>query len=587
MRKVLLTGLIAALIMGALSYSLMWWMQANNARKITEDLIARANAKEKLITYDSVSIGGFPLKIRVSINQPHLSGRVDQWMRSLMADTAPSDPGSIKVAGMIERMPEWHEDLKLDGTISVAINMLSDSYEISLDGNLHSKGKIGDQTFDLVTTQEGTASCHLNMAQRSGALLESAWDFRLLTHSGMEQAPLNFREFACDLPARLTTEVATQQPVMSSGPARLAIVAAPQQGKNYTISLKAVIRDSVVLPRMDSIIDAYMQALGETDEGAQGLRWSAYGKQNVDVEMHYSGPQSFSTDGVDASISLEVPRFVISNDLYNVNVTHSLYNEAKGDSRAMRLTFKGETYATPAYYTLLGTMVRRLISEFYAENDEAKQTLPPELAKLPPDELYALFEPVIPRLHEFGQITESANIAFNGKRDYSAGALEINDLSFNSQLYSMRVGGSLKLDKAVPVPTGALTVQWRSGLRMVDDVLAYLARLERVVALASPEEAKTLRFEPSFGVSLKSFLSALAAGQQSPDADTLVYNVAADSPATFNINGKDIPALNVLYLQYFPQETAPAAAGDETATSTEGEAIPAEAAPEAAQPAQE
>src|SRR5262249_37397929 len=151
MRKIMLVSLVVFCVVVAGSVGITWFLQAATARKNIESAVGAINEKQTYITYDAIETSGFPSSVTVTIVKPRFSGRMDQLISELRKDEHATP------------MPEWHEDIALDGTIVLGINAMSDHYTLAVRGNWTQHGKIGERAIDTASSSPGDLTCMLEL----------------------------------------------------------------------------------------------------------------------------------------------------------------------------------------------------------------------------------------------------------------------------------------------------------------------------------------------------------------------------------------------------------------------------------------
>lgn len=554
MRKALLMGILVAVLMGMVTYGIVWWMQASHAREVTQEAIARLNDGHEILTYAAIETHGFPLSLRVDVVKPRIQGRIDQLLKGLAAKLPEGNKDREKFIAMADHMPGWVEDITLDGRVSFSVNWKSDQFRLEVIGQTHSKSTLPDTGFELQTQPQGPITCEVELSHLAGGMFDSMWDFRLLARNFVETAIQTVHIFSCEFPAYVMVQLPDNGVVMRSGASHLKIINTMSDPSSLNLDLDMLVHDSEILPAADRIITAYSKVLAPEHAELGSSNWAALGKQNAEIKATYVGPADFSTEGKDATIAFKVPIFSVSNALYQNDIRLSLANEAKGDSRTLSVNFMSQGSSTEQYDRLLAGNLRVILHELKESQGANGQSLLPEsLRSYPADELLHIFESAIPRLHEFGTVRIVGNLDFRGNRAMTQGTLDLRQLLLQASPYSIKFSGGVTLAAQNSlVPNGSLNIEWNNSIRMIDDITAYMDRLEKVVFMIDKDAAKNFHVEPKLVLGAKSFVSALAIKPEGAkgDASALQFNINSDAAKGITVNNKSMDEVSALLNRY-------------------------------------
>jgi hypothetical protein len=534
MRKALLVSLAVFAIVVAGCISITWYLQARQAKSRTEALIAEINAAQPLITYEAIETSGFPAQIIVSVVKPRFSGRIDQLL---------ARPGG-------EPLPEWQQDLALDGSISLGINALSDRYTLTLSGNVTGGGRIDGKPVAFVSAAAGSAACTLQMG-RSDGWFGTLWNFKSLARDG-ETFIQDFRSLDCQQPGYVITDGASAEKLTSAGPQRFYLLSEPK-GERQQIRVYAKSSDVETTPAGDALMLAYMKALPPHYPFA--TRPSVSGRQNMEVDLSYDGPRDFQS-AKDASFDLQLSKFDFSNDLFRTTANWRVANTLQGDARDALLAFRWESIFGDQFATVQRDSLKGVIAQLHAGSDPRFAELQPKMQKHSPEEWYALAEPALPDVKSLGKTVLALDARYQGAANFTGGGdLTLTDFEISAAPYGLTGKGSGKLAAGQMLPSVNLAFVWANCLRMIDDMAGYYNRVQRVL-VEFESEAKPL--DPALVAGYKAFLSALAA----PGADATTFNYAIVGDGTnVTVNGKPLDQVMALYAQHIaPHLQQPAAA---------------------------
>ncbi|MDE3060902.1 MAG: hypothetical protein KGJ06_07815, partial [Pseudomonadota bacterium] len=490
MRKVLLISLSVCLAVMAAGYVIVWYTQAAQVRHGIEKAIASLNAKQTYLTYDAIETSGFPSSLYVSLVRPHFNGRIDTLLKN---------------AGMAASLPEWTEDALLSGRIVLGINALSDHYSLRLSGNWQHNGKIGEQSFTMAEETSGDTVCTLEI-QRHNGFFSSPWNFQALTADGKTFFN-DIRLLDCQTPGNTVVDAATHEKLMSGGPARFYISSAPQ-GELENIRVYGQSTDAEITTSGEKVIAAYAQALapGQPYSG----HFSAYGKQNLEIDFAYAGPSDWKKFGSNPPLDINLSKLNVANQLYNSNITFYLSNATKDNARSARLAFRLLADFSEQYDALMPDLLRGFIQQLYTGRNAQLPNIQPITQKYTPEQLYSILSPAVPNFHSLGRLTEAFDATYQGAPDLSAGDVNLSGLEFSTASYGITASGNGRQAQGNPMPEAHVTVLCSNCLRLVDDVLGYTARMDKAMASLNSQPASPAITDPRLADGVKNFLKALA-----------------------------------------------------------------------------
>ncbi len=384
MRTVFLSLAIFAFVAAGI-YSISWFIQAAQIKSATEQAIATLNAGQPVLTYESIETSGFPADVYVTLVKPHfLAYRCD--LTSLQ-DTQRHLRESL--GRRAAPLPEWTEDLALDGNIVLGINALSDRYSLRMNGNWRHSGTIAGQALVMTGRAAGETLCTLKLAH-SGGLFASLWDFHALARDG--------RDFIKDLRlldcanAGNTVADAAGQVLMSAGPARIYTVTSTPQGDREQLRVYLKVIDSEITAEGDKVVAAYVHAI--SPDYTLPIRYSVYGKQNAEVDFDYDGPANWET-AHNPPLDIRLSKFEISSQVYAASGNLYLTNGMNESNRSARLAFKLDASTGEQYDLLMQDMTRNMVAQMYVEKDPRFADLQPSVKKYTPEQLYAILAPAV------------------------------------------------------------------------------------------------------------------------------------------------------------------------------------------------
>ena len=533
MRSVFMISFIVFIAVGAGGYGISWYSQAVSTKHLVEQFTEKVNAKEKYLTYDAIEISGFPSDVKVSIVKPHFKGRIDEFFNSFRKNAQLPD----------SNVKEWTQDTLLNGKITIGTNALSDRYSIDISGNWTQSGVINGQTFASTTESLSDSTCALQL-QRETGLFDALWNFQSLNRDGMTLLK-DFRVLDCNSAGGKSLDATSKEILSSSGPLRLYVTNTPQQGTTQ-IRFYAKITDVEITPLGDTQILNIADMLSPDSKSPIGF--SAYGKQNIDIDFTYSGPTDLQTAGKNPAMDVALIKFDINNQMYTYHTNFHFNNIPAGGNRSTTLVYKTEAAVTEPYDALMQKVTHNAIQGLYSSNDPKFRELQARVQKYTPDELFGIVQPVIPNLHSLGKMVVALDSSFKGSEDFKKGDFALNTVEISATPYGIVGNGAVSM-QTMP-PTANAHVSCSNCLQMIDDIVAYAGKAQKLVSYFDTAKAESMAIDPAQVSAMKQFLTSLSIPSANPaEQATLTYTLAGSGINT-TINNKPIAEVAKLYSDY-------------------------------------
>lgn len=528
MRNVLITGLLAFVAIVGAVYPITWYIKAITIESAIEDTAEHLRTLGMDVSYDAISVSGFPTEMVVSIEKPRLRGRVD----TLLNHITTAEPSFAD-------MKPWQTDLLLDGTLQLSVDMFSSLYQMHVNGSV--------QEQDLVDGKEVSLAWDINDGQHCALQVESnplsalLWDFRL----GEDDRAVwveDFRSLDCHHSGFMMLDNASQNVLMQSGPVRFYVSKTPKDGKN-TVRFFADYHDVEVLPAGDHIISLYQRLFNDAPAAAL----SASGKNQLKIDLSYDGPTNHAeNDSIPLHIQLNTLH--VSNQLYRFDATFGLSNSTQNDSKSGTLSFDVESTTSEAYDAVNKEALRAAIAEIQTSNDPELQNLSPYLQGRSVDQIMEIIDPIVPDLHSFGTLHSTLDLQYAFNKNLQTGNAQLKAFGFSATPYGLNAKGSIEHQGNLPIPTSDFTLECRACPALIDDAGAYSIRLQQVLQTLSPGQGTLISDKEV--AALKGFLTELAG----PAAgDVFTYHVVSE-PMGLDINGRNLGELFQLYGRYMKPE---------------------------------
>lgn len=548
MRKIILVSLSVFLVIVAGAYSILWFTQASQIKKGVENAIAQINKQQPLLTYESIETSGFPRDVNVAIVKPHFKGRIDTMLKSIGAPAPLAADPAATPQNPFASLPEWNEDLLLEGRVVFSINALSDSYSYHVIGNLVNTSVIGGQTQSRTIESTGESICTLQL-ERGTLLKASLWDYKTLSRDP-KQLLHDVRLADCYNPGSSIVDNVTHQKLASGGLFRIYVTSAPQ-GSNQSLRFYLKSTDTEITPEGDKLIDSYMHLISPQSEP---IAASLYGKQNMEVDFTYNAPSDISAASKNPPLDIHLSKFTLTSQLFNFDAVLDITNGMNGVNRASRFNIKTAADFSETYDTMMQTGLRHFVNELYQTPpaDPRMAELQQTLQKYTPDQAYAIFYPLLPHLHPLGHIVQAVDIGYLGNPDITTGDVSLTDLQMMTTPYGITGKGAAKISPATPMPASNVTLVCHNCMQMIDDIAAYAVRVQKTMSYLNPQIAGQINTSPQLTQGVKDFLNALNVRvTDTASSNDLTFSFVSDGTmGGMTLNGKRADAVMALYREY-------------------------------------
>lgn len=557
MRKILLIIIVIPLA-AAIAYGALWYQQAQRLKAGIEEAIASVNAQQKLLAYDSLDVGGFPLALTVDVTRPRFTARMDQLVQRLvpLIQAGGVNSQEEQLAATLSQLPEWHEGITWAGHVRFGVNLFSDRYTVSVDGPVTQISTMGNSAITLVSSPSGIHSCSLWL-QREGQWLSGPWNIMRLSGNPVELAQ-DFRRLDCAIAPTTTTDDATKETVYSAGAGSISVSHAPQADGSRLFGFSVRADNQEAKPAFDNFINRYILMFAGVPGAPSTLDLAAYGKQQIALSLSLATPPNFGSMGSGGPFRLTLSELKLENALYTQNGTLDIDNRISGAVRDFTLLANFTTAFTPAYDQFLVDYLLKTIMQIKISSDPALAAVQNAFAPYTPEQVVSMLQPVIVRLSDFGQIVTHIDMRMQGDEQLRKGDLDIRRLEVSSAPYGVSMAGKAGMTGETQgiTPESKLTLTCRNCAQLVSDTGAYAQRAEAVYRAFTPptagEKASPPVVTPQLVEGIQAFIAALATPQT--DAAGAVLTVfelagAAGTQGGLTVNGKPMEQVMQLYAQ--------------------------------------
>ena len=514
MRKPISVGIIVFLLVFVCGITFAWFIEANHIKKKVAEHIETLNNSPVRISYEDLSVSGFPTDILVTIKNPRLTGRMDLLIPPMEGSATPP--------------AEWMEDMTLNGDIQISATALSNEYRIQWSGPWQNNSTIGGTSIALAQSNN-LAFCSIKLADTGGWLAKPE-SFHI---DQLEWISCSSGEFSIQ-------DQKSGTMLMRSGSGQFYV---SQEIKDNNRGFRVYLKFSDVetLPEGDAIFDVYANALGDWYPYA-GIQTSLYGKQNGEIDILYEGPLAWTnTDIKKTPFSLRTNRFALTNNAYTSNILLDVRNEPSATLHRSHMALKMEGTNNENYDKIMQQMLYHSIVNLYKTQPLAY----PALARFDAGSLYTTVAPALPNFQSLGNIILDINTSYQGDSNFTEGNITLGAFEASATPYGITAKGMGSLSKKTPIPAINIQLTCRNCLHLIDDLFNYASRLQKV-AEAFGEDAQAMPpIDPQMPGRIKSLATAIAA----PSGNDFTYTINSDATGTATINGKTLLDIMALYQQ--------------------------------------
>jgi hypothetical protein len=527
MRKLILIGLSAFVIIGTAALAINWFDRASVAKDTIKLRLESLNTADSKVTYEAITTSGFPFSMNVSIVKPHFVGRIDKILEGK----------NLEKILKIETLPQWGEDYLLNGSIDLSVNVFSNRFKLTQRGNFETKGNISGKTITLNTEFSGNNTCYLHL-KKTGGMFGKLWDFYAL-YNNKDSNIRDFRSFNCVLSSGKTVNSETNETLMTYADSSISAIYEPHKDlSDARFYLK--LSDFEVNKAYDEIASVYHQSLFPNKIIPAP---SSYGKQNIEIDISYNGTENWkSPEAKNSPLDFKINKFVISNAAYNTDMSAKVQNIINGDERNTIVYYKSESTVTELFNSLLKNELLTT-RESLISNELMPQEMKDNISKLSTEEINGLISSIIPDFASFGKTLVELDMNFSGTKELNSGNTTIKSLEFSTVPYGITANAAADRNKDTMAVSGNASLSCRNCLNMVGDIMGYFKRVASVVSALSPKTVANIKISPELVQATKDFLVAIAPSNEG----TLKFDLINDGAGKITINGKNTFELMELF----------------------------------------
>ncbi len=530
MRKIIVVGLPAFIVTVAVALSITWFYRANTIKKNIEAAFKSVIIGDTKITYDNISVSGFPANMDVTITKPHISMNVTKFANSI----------NLERTLKIQTLPQWNEDVTIDGDIKLSVNIFSNKFSIQTNGNILSKSNISGKDLSYIVKPNNVSVCELTTSNHSG-LFGNLWDF----HTWMNDSNNFLRDLRsadCVTSAFTMTSAITNEQAASSDGGRFYISRTPGNGMS-AIRVYLLASNVEATKAYDDIYSAYIHAFSP---GLNFISPSILGKQNIEIDLSYSGTEDWSKPNSNQfPLEAKINKLHISNAAYQIDSSLDFSNIFKGNTRNVALNYKTEGTAGDLFRNMLRShlydVTNAITTNPAAINETNKEIIEARrrIAMIPPEKMDQIINSIIPDFAQLGKITTAININYAGDDKLSAYKVNLESLELSTAPYGITTSGTWQKSGSDSPMSGNLSVICNNCSALIDKGISYLRELNEGMTLLSSNKLQDLNISDETINGLKAFLHELNPDGYNGNKNNLKFDIVNNGQA-LSVNGKNI-----------------------------------------------
>ncbi|MEZ5691465.1 MAG: hypothetical protein R3D71_07365 [Rickettsiales bacterium] len=536
MRKLLVIVLVVFVVTAAAALGISWNNRATAVKKDFETALAKLNTDNSSFSYDSLDVSGFPLNMTVSIKNPHIKSNIGDILKNTNFDRALK----VVIGGSVKN---WNEEVNLDGVLRISTNIFSNKFTSSINGNWQQKSTIGDEIFNIVSTQSSPSQCSLEI-KNENSIFDNMWDFRVIKFDN--DFPQKIRSLKCQSGSFVSNNADTNEKISSMDNADFSVSYSPNNGSEG-LGLYIKFNNIEFTKAYDKIYSVYMKNIAPNQPV---VPMSLYGKQSGEIDVSISLNNLSDWKNIEKSpfnmpFNINVNKYNISNALYDTDGKFIVHSKPDGDNINFGVDVKSEATTNELFRTVLRMQLSETLNQMIDNKLlNKKDNVEQKLATLTEEQRAGLIHSLIPDFASHGktEFVLKGNVA--GTKNFGSVDGKLSSLEYSTERYGIKADGYVKKDEKSLLPEGELNLVCNKCPTMIDDMYDYYNRIRNAINLVDPEQLSAVPYiSPSTVQAVKNFLANL---QADPANKTdLSFNIQSSG----TVNGKNVGQIMGLFNQ--------------------------------------
>lgn len=473
------------LVLIALAYSFLWFRHAGETEKQMAALLdslsgEQAQAAGVSITYDGISVGGFPFEFVTHITNPKVSIDSAKLIQNIGTMKGLPTPPALGDVPMLDTT-------QLKGEVQISANYFTRTLGFAIDATSEGESHVGGKTMHWANKNGGQANCKVTLGPDANmSMLQKSV---LAPFDNVEALVKSFRSINCLADPMEITNTDSDS-MLYRGGEQLFSVSFEEMGAN-DVHINALLtsNDLEISDDWKAWMDNIMQVVNPRGFNAGVLPINSYeatGKQNTEVKLSYRGPVNFE-NLQNSEIELHIPTFKISNNLYSISYPINFNLSKKGEQVTGDISINGSATYDPAIDEYADKTVDQAVASMFSTDANGNpHPLSPILGAADQESLTKNIKAVLPAFGSFKTWNSTVEASFksteNKELHQTNGEATIRSIAMRFGDYGLSATGSASF---MP-PRGEISLRCHKCHDTMDKLVIFASNLQKLVALVSP-----------------------------------------------------------------------------------------------------
>lgn len=542
----------AVLVLAVFAYTALWFSHAGETEKQAKAALdALAAGKGASVTYDSLSVGGFPFKFVTHVKNPVITINATELKKALYPMQAAPDKDESDAADVPSDV------IRVDGEASIAVNYFAHSIAFNVSGKSTGESHAGKTPIKWKSSSEGIAGCSITLGPDADMSLLQGSALELLKKP--ETIAQNFKSLDCLADPMEVVNSETGEMLYRGGDQIFSVAFEQNAPGDVSANLALVSNDYEVGDAWNEWMNELMETLAPDglNTGVLAIQsHEAIGKQNTEVKASYRGPGNMENLRENEEILIEVPTFKVTNNLYEITMPMHFTLTKKASQFTGEAKINGKATYNPVIDEYIKKTADQLATALFTDMDDSPLR-EMRLAATQKEQMQESIEALIPAFGSFKTASLVLDATFKGEEDeqmhQTKGEATLNNMELRMGDYGFSGTGNAVL---VP-PRGEISLRCLRCHETMEKLLIYATHLRDMIALMNP-------FVPEIpeGIAFRSAVSGFVESISTPakdNADDRIILFSSSGNGQYVISGKTFEEVVALAMQTFAPYFAPPA----------------------------
>lgn len=529
-------------VLVVLAYSFLWFRHAGETETQARAFLDTLSGQQGIaITYDDISVGGFPFEFVTDIHNPVIT-----------LDSAKLLATAYQMNGIAAAEPTQatHTNkIAIQGDIKLKVNYFSRRVALEVSGTSQGENQAGEKVVHWAGKEDGVASCAIKLGPEADMSILQESAFSVLKNPAT--LAKNFESIDCLADPMEIVNSDSGDMLYRGGDQIFSVSLDETAPGNVSINLALTSNDFEVSDQWSQWMDEVMEAVnpGGLNTGILAIQsHEAVGKQNTEIKLSYRGPSSLDTWQENEEINFQLPVFSLSNNLYHINMPASFALTKMASQFSGEFSLDGKATYNPAIDGYANQTVAQIADTIYAQKDsDARYAI--RIGDLKKEELQAGMQAMVPSLGEFKTANAQIEASFKGREDETlhqlAGEATLKQLSLRMGDYGFSATGTMMLAPQ----RGEISIHCYKCHETVEKLVVYLTNFQKLVSMVNPG----LPAIPD-GVAFRSAIAGFIENLSQPaedEPDARIIQISDSGNGQIVISGHTMQDVMALAMQTF------------------------------------